>query len=91
MHALFMEIIFDFGMKHVSTKNNKTQEDRPKALPCRSDCCGKVALTEDGKLDALQVCPNCLLVHAEKQVDAKVGATAEVAATLPQYVGVPQP
>ena len=47
-------------IKHVSTKNNKAQEDRPKALPCRTGCCGNVILTDCGGFDASKVCPNCM-------------------------------
>ena len=73
-------------INHVSTKNNKAQASRPKGLPCRTGCCGSAIFTDDGGLKADEMCPNCMLDFAEKQVDDKLGATAEVAAGLPQYV-----
>ena len=73
-------------MKHVSTKNNKAQEPRPKGLPCRSCCDGKVALLAGGNLDSSKLCPSCVMDFAEEKVDSKIGVSSEVAATLPQYV-----
>ena len=73
-------------IKHISTKNNKDQEPRPKGLPCRSGCCGKVAWLPTGNLDSSKLCPSCVLDFAEEQVDKKLGASEEVSAKLPQYV-----
>eukprot|EP00966_Prymnesium_polylepis_P113624 2627112-Prymnesium_polylepis.1 len=75
-----------FKVKHVSTKNNKAQASRPKALACRTSCEGCVALTAEGKLDTGKLCSACLFELPVAKVDAKLGADEETAKTLPYFV-----
>jgi len=83
-----------FKVKHVSTKNNKAQASRPKALACRTSCEGCVALTAEGKLDTGKLCSACLFELPVAKVDAKLGADEETkknghVATLPTSVTHP--
>ena len=51
------------------TKTDRAQLGEVKALPCPSDCslkCGEIAMDEDGRIDASQLCPPHLLMYLKQ-------------------------
>jgi hypothetical protein len=60
------------------TKVDRTQVGERKALRCRSDCTGKLAVDADGMVDAARACPVELLLESKALIEKKLGLKAGV-------------
>ena len=55
------------------TKVDRTQVGERKALRCRSDCDGKLAVGADGMVDAARACPVELLLESKALIEKTLG------------------
>ena len=60
------------------TKVDRTQAGERKALRCRSDCDGELAVDEDGKVDGARACPVELLLSTKTLIERQLGLAAGV-------------
>ena len=60
-------------LKYISTKNNKEQADRQKALSCVLGCAGALQFTEDGRINSAALCPAHLFKHLKELIATEMG------------------
>jgi len=60
-------------LKYISTKNNKEQADRKKALSCVLGCTGALQFTEGGRINSAALCPAHLFKHLKERIATEMG------------------